>query len=372
MEKFEIEKIKNELKKSPIFNFSLGSKELFHSNFIAWIANKYPERTGKLFSRFLKDKSGDISIARAERELKKKDLHLFFTNGQELIIENKVKSIPSLEQLESYSKESLKNQNFLLLTLVQSRITRNTKWSILTYAELADLMVNFYSGVNDVYYKQIIQDYIFVISSLGKIVENIIVEPNDKYDFYSANTDNIFEILSSLRLGSMYQRLKYQKLANRIYEKLVIIFPEAKIYFKDEKKEQKEGCFYIDSGAPPGRSPDGFMEVVYVIKKGLFLTVQIQGKNYRQMVQGYAGYGKDSKKIADSLRAKKLWFNFNHIYKDPKEYPRGDKAFNRYGEIDFYRSVSLNSEFTVDQIVRFVVHDIEVIKKKQNAINKLV
>ena len=75
MAKFKIEKIKDELKKSPIFNFSLGSKELFHSNFIAWLANKYPQETGKLFSRFLKDKSGDVSIVMAERELKHRDLH---------------------------------------------------------------------------------------------------------------------------------------------------------------------------------------------------------------------------------------------------------------------------------------------------------
>ena len=167
MGKFKIEKIKDELEKSPIFNFSLGSKELFHSNFIAWLANKYPQKTGKLFSRFLKDKSGDISITRAERESKNRDLHFFFTNGQELIIENKVKSIPSLRQLESYSKGSSKNQNFLLLTLTQSLITLNTKWSILTYAELADLMVNFYSAVNDVYYKQIIQDYIWMYRMIG-------------------------------------------------------------------------------------------------------------------------------------------------------------------------------------------------------------
>ncbi len=310
-----------------------------------------------------------MSVVRAERELKNRDLHLFFTNGQELIIENKVKSIPSLRQLESYSKGSLKNQNFLLLTLTQSRITLNTKWSILTYAELADLMVNFYSGVNDVYYKRIIQDYIFVISSLGKIFENIVVGPNDKFDLYSTNTDSVFQILNSLRMGGMYQKLKYQMFANRIYEKLVVTFPEAKIFFKDGKKEQKEGCFYIGYGMTRSQ---GLMEVAYVVKEGLFLTVQIQGNSYRQMIQGYAGYGKDSKKIADSLRAKKLWFNFSHIYKNPKEYPRGDKVFNRYGETDFYRSVLLSSEFTVDQVVRFVLHDIEIIKKKRNMISKLV
>jgi hypothetical protein len=32
------------LKKSPLFNLSLASKELFHSNFLAWLCEAYPNR----------------------------------------------------------------------------------------------------------------------------------------------------------------------------------------------------------------------------------------------------------------------------------------------------------------------------------------
>ena len=44
---FDIKK----LKKSPMFNLSLSSKELFHSNFLAWIAED--EDTKELFESIL-------------------------------------------------------------------------------------------------------------------------------------------------------------------------------------------------------------------------------------------------------------------------------------------------------------------------------
>lgn len=33
----------DELSSSPLFNLSLSSKELFHSNFLAWLAQHYPD-----------------------------------------------------------------------------------------------------------------------------------------------------------------------------------------------------------------------------------------------------------------------------------------------------------------------------------------
>ena len=39
-----------QLKKNPVFQLSLSAKELFHSNFLYWIASSYP----KLFNRVMK------------------------------------------------------------------------------------------------------------------------------------------------------------------------------------------------------------------------------------------------------------------------------------------------------------------------------
>jgi hypothetical protein len=43
----------DELKNSLLFNLSLSSKELFHSNFIAWVCNNYSSTFGKILDKKL-------------------------------------------------------------------------------------------------------------------------------------------------------------------------------------------------------------------------------------------------------------------------------------------------------------------------------
>ena len=50
----EIKKICESLKKNTMFNLSLSSKELFHSNFIAWLIENYPNNMNNIFNKVLK------------------------------------------------------------------------------------------------------------------------------------------------------------------------------------------------------------------------------------------------------------------------------------------------------------------------------
>lgn len=87
-----------ELKSSPIFNLSLSSKELFHSNFIAWICDNYPNEFGNiLINKFNLDVECKEIIS-TKREAKNLDLIIEFKSIK-LIIENKVKSVPNKDQL---------------------------------------------------------------------------------------------------------------------------------------------------------------------------------------------------------------------------------------------------------------------------------
>ena len=49
----ELDQIIDGLKQSPLFQLSLASKELFHSNFLAWLCVTYPDHAGRLFAAFL-------------------------------------------------------------------------------------------------------------------------------------------------------------------------------------------------------------------------------------------------------------------------------------------------------------------------------
>ncbi len=92
------------LQKSPLFNLSLSSKELFHSNFFYWIGQNYPLEFGQLFADYLEEKPADLRVRPEEiyREKDNIDLSFTYSNGEEILIENKVKSVPYLEQLQNH------------------------------------------------------------------------------------------------------------------------------------------------------------------------------------------------------------------------------------------------------------------------------
>ena len=136
------------LRLSPLFNLSLASKELFHSNFLAWLCERYPNEVGGIFAKFLKSPPESCSGLTVRREKKNIDLSLQYPGGELLLVENKVKSIPSRGQLEEYSasvRDPAKT-SFLLLSLVHPpflppeqriiRLTNGVDWHYLTYCEL--------------------------------------------------------------------------------------------------------------------------------------------------------------------------------------------------------------------------------------------
>ena len=114
------------LKSSPMFKFSLSSKELFHSNFLEWLSNVNSGDFKTLIKRMagLGDDFVWPSFWRVKREYNNFDLCIvaydqakYQSNEDEridddedfriiFVIENKVKSIPYKEQLLRYSQEA--------------------------------------------------------------------------------------------------------------------------------------------------------------------------------------------------------------------------------------------------------------------------
>lgn len=98
--------IKKELKGDPIFAMSLSSKELFHSNFWAWLFERNIEYA-KIFFPKIKN------IAAVKREQKHRDISIWQSEinpakddyNHVLVIENKFKSIPKKEQLIRYQED---------------------------------------------------------------------------------------------------------------------------------------------------------------------------------------------------------------------------------------------------------------------------
>lgn len=101
----------NNLSDNMMFRLSLTSKELFHSNFWAWLLEEYPD-SAKVFYN---DYSNEDTVSKVLREKNNTDLS-FWINEELIIIENKFKSFPDLEQLKKYAKSHSKLKRMILIS----------------------------------------------------------------------------------------------------------------------------------------------------------------------------------------------------------------------------------------------------------------
>ena len=133
-----LKEILSRLKQNTMFRLSLGSKELFHTNYWALLLSKYPEVMTKVFC-----KDSDCHAAEIRREAEHTDLS-FLLNNKLTIIENKFKSYPYLEQLERY----INSKNVDKITLISffephfllEENNFNSKIECISYEELFERM----------------------------------------------------------------------------------------------------------------------------------------------------------------------------------------------------------------------------------------
>lgn len=99
-----------ELKRSPIFALSKCNNESAHSNFWAWLIEYEDDQKNHPFLKlFVPDP--DIVFDNVKREEKNRDLTIYYHKKDEPkesrchIVENKLKSIPTVKQLERYEIE---------------------------------------------------------------------------------------------------------------------------------------------------------------------------------------------------------------------------------------------------------------------------
>lgn len=142
------------LKESLLYQMSLGSKELYHSNVWAWLIENDP----KFIKVFFRDYDENIyEFESVSREYKDRDLTIRFHKKEDAndkyyyVIENKIKSLQSEDQLKKYTEDlsgyvllqgvftGIKNAlNEDTLTLPHKNAPEKTSsWEFLDYATIA-------------------------------------------------------------------------------------------------------------------------------------------------------------------------------------------------------------------------------------------
>lgn len=163
-----------------------GNHELFHSNLLAFLAEHEPEFFKELFGCKNYDK------AKVGREDNNLDICLYDKNTKKydkdsekivLIIENKMKSRPSKEQLQRYVKKNKENFSpdckLILLTLLKPtwKFDKSDKiWEVVTYDDLTKRINNLLSKgtlKSRNYLSDFLIDYVKYIRKVSSMVKEI-------------------------------------------------------------------------------------------------------------------------------------------------------------------------------------------------------
>ena len=320
-----------ELKELPIFNMSLSSKELFHSNFIGWILETYPVEMGKKFSEVLGLEKNE-KIENVQRE--KNNIDLSFELGDTLVlIENKVKSIAYKEQLDKYSKYKIpkdkdKEAKYILLSLKRPTFFDNNKdktpnykeWIYVSYEEfIGEYLELLLHSKIDEYHELLIRDYIKFIDILDKKIMQEI-DNTSIVNFYKKDTDEnkLFSTLKEIRMHDFFQKGLFENLAQSICSRLGNDSVEVHLG-KREKGKNYNKTVTISHGMTRAV---GLLDIKYQYDENITIGIQIQGNQYRKIIEGTDEKNVFSKaeELKDSL------FNFPGVLNDNDILPSKDNT----------------------------------------------
>lgn len=117
------------LKKNPLFALSESSKELYHSNMLAWLLETFPKDFSKIF--------GSYKEVKREKKFGRKSVDIALLENEIIVglIEVKVKDILTSEQASQYDSDSKEN---FYISLFSSPPVPN--WKVVKFSEIAEIL----------------------------------------------------------------------------------------------------------------------------------------------------------------------------------------------------------------------------------------
>lgn len=310
----QISEIVARLRANPIYSLSLGSRELFHSNFLGWMLDNYPQMISTVFDG---DVAGEVDIKREWR-----NLDLVITNAAAKIrdvvaIEIKVKDAPKLKQLTEYDgklEEAFKGIKIqkILLSLVGApdSVKGQTAWRHLDFPTLGGKIFAQISDSNlNSDHKVIIQFYAQLCCDLGALVAKAVeADRQARSYFFMRPGKDVYcgEIDSALKELRFEDTLNKHR-ASKLHE-------EIKHHLKNSDFTGLclEGDYGLDNKTPHVGASVVLKNTGSNIPK-ISLGVHIQGKQYRRVisVDGYSvasrNQGKDGDKMKEFIAATDGW-----------------------------------------------------------------
>lgn len=378
--------ITNELKElyqNPMFRISLGSKELFHSNFLAflWDCDKqaflnvinYLLPKGKKINVNELLKKDKLTIYREKENL---DLCICHTENNkeciDIVIENKVKSIPYIEQLNEYRQTAAKPQyknstavTYILLTLAEvfpNKEAIERDWNIITYDQLVEAIKQYYRKNNiEPRLQQYVADYTDFIDKLSAL------QIVDKFNDEPFHNPAIIEAYHKKKLSDLYLKQRGSYFICMLLKKITEAQENnrlGKIDIKQGAKSQASGknvvdnsknaIIYLASGMNRGKSTITIH--IYPKESQSSYALQIEGNQYRHMFIQSGLIAKRNEKIEQHLN-NMPFFAQDQLPKLLQEDWQGRGDFNQYQPDCLYKYVTFEKT-TGGQMLDIVVEDI--------------
>ena len=350
----------NALAANPMFKLSLGSKELFHSNFLEflWVLDKTK------FINMLRDILGQpqllatiTSNLELDREKHNFDICIYHKGVKkeiiDIIIENKVKSIPYKEQLDKYTSKVGPSTVRILLSLAKNfpscQDIKDDGWKIITYDDLANGIKKHYGQLANKY----IDDYIDFIDKLDKldILNNFGNQP-----FYDSN---LIDLFGQLRLSDLYIKQRGSYFISLLKQELEkVLGGTFDVVFGSNVKNlaSKKNTILLKSEMYNGKST--ITICIKLLNSNNLYEIQIEGDQYRHLLNhnGLIAKRVVNNCLVESILSTMPYFDFINfpnklVSSNAKNY------FNQYKPNCMYRYMKPQSGLLVSEMLDIVVDD---------------
>lgn len=328
----KLDGVVNRLKGNPIFRMSLGSKELFHSNFLEFLWDLDKDAFISMFNQFLKNNNLDTLAEGTDYSLKRefKNFDICIYHGPDkapkfdLIIENKVKSIPYKEQLEEYKQEVPNDCKCILLTLSDSFPDSGNipGWISISYDDLNKGIQECFKNCDSTV-SNYINDYCCFLSGIVDLKNLILPPPLHTNSHDTLFEDSVIQSLKEIRVHDLYIKLRtswfLMTLKGELEKENDFIGKVFVVHKYRELQEKASGVFLnVDMNQGNGQIAAWIKD-----ESGNTFEVVIQGNQYRHGIA----------QRHDTPTAKNRYDRLNILYERIMRSPAPNEFLNFKGDI---------------------------------------
>ena len=250
-----------ELKSSPLFVMSLSSKELFHSNFWAWLFERNAEYI-QIFFPMVQEESPKVV-----REEKNRDISIH-SNNRVYVIENKLKSVPYLKQLKDYREELGQAFGGGIITGIETPgFDCPDDWEFLSYYDIGMKIAEIAESEPPSFEKDLIIRYTEMICLLCNVLKEKVQNIGNQL---LPPTEELNQI-ESIRMGDVVKKLNADYFVKYLYMQLLPFLKSVKGY----KLSVCAGFSHKSA----------IIDIRYVNDPVGLIGIQIQGNQYRRCIQ---------------------------------------------------------------------------------------